>query len=307
MIELVIDGEKIQVESGTTVLEAARQKGIKIPTFCYHEMLSSPGACRLCIVEIEGMKNLPASCVTQATQGMVIYTHSEKVIEARKTLLELILANHPLDCLTCEKSGDCKLQDYCYEYGVAGSSFNGETHDFELDNTNPYIVRDNNKCILCGKCVRACSEIKGANILDFSERGFHTKVTPAFDTSFAQSECVYCHNCVAVCPVGALMPKELAGKGRHWQMKKEPVTCTFCEAGCEFVIYRKNDRVVGVVAKGAAPGRPLCLKGRLGLNFVHNPDCVEKPLLKVDGEFIPVEWVEALGLGQVFQKLKHVE
>jgi NADH dehydrogenase/NADH:ubiquinone oxidoreductase subunit G len=218
VISLTINGKKVEVETGTTVLQAARKAGINIPTFCHDDRLSSIGACRLCIVEIEGMRGLPASCVTQATQDMVVYTHSENVMEARRTLLELLLANHPLDCLTCEKSGDCKLQDYCYEYGVAESSFNGDSHAYELDDTNPYIIRDNNKCILCGKCVRACSEIKGANVLEFSQRGFDTKVTPAFDTPFAQSECVYCHNCVAVCPVGALMPKELEGKGRRWAL-----------------------------------------------------------------------------------------
>ncbi|WP_227764715.1 2Fe-2S iron-sulfur cluster-binding protein [Zhaonella formicivorans] len=307
MIKLTIDGQVVQVEPGTTVLQAARQAGIKIPTLCHDERLSSPGACRLCVVEIEGMRNLPASCVTHATEGMVVHTHSPAVIEARKTILELLLANHPLDCLTCEKSGDCKLQDYCYEYEITNSGFEGERHTYELDESNPYIIRDNNKCILCGKCVRACAEIKGANVLEFTNRGFNTKVTTAFDLPFCDSDCVYCHNCVAVCPVGALLPKEMAGKGRRWEMEKEPVTCTFCEAGCEFFLYRKNGKVVGVVAKGAAPGRPLCLKGRLGLNFVHNPDCVDKPLLKVDGEFIPVDWAEALGLGPVFEKLKKVE
>lgn len=307
MIKLTIDGQTVQVEPGTTVLQASRQAGIKIPTLCHEEQLSSPGACRLCVVEIEGMRNLPASCVTQATQGMVVYTSSPAVIEARKTILELLLANHSLDCLTCEKSGDCKLQDYCYEYGVAESSFAGEKHDYEPDLTNPYIIRDNNKCILCGKCVRACAEIKGANILDFARRGFNTKVTTAFDLPLADSDCVYCHNCVAVCPVGALLPKELTGKGRRWEMDKEPVVCTFCEAGCDFYLYKKNGKVIGAAAKGAAPGRPLCLKGRLGLNFVYNQECLEKPLLKVDGRFVPVEWSEALGLGPVFEKLKKVE
>jgi NADP-reducing hydrogenase subunit HndD len=308
VIELTINRKEVQVEPGTTVLQAAQKLGIKIPTLCYDERLSSPGACRLCIVEIEGMRGLPASCVTQATQGMVVYTHSEKVMEARKTILELLLANHPLDCLTCEKSGDCKLQDYCYEYGVAQTSFDGERHVFELDDTNPYIIRDNSKCILCGKCVRACSEIKGAGVLDFSQRGFNTKITPAFDTFLADSDCVYCHNCVAVCPVGALMPKELAGKGRRWEMNKEPVTCTFCEAGCKFFLCKskKDGRVLGVLAESAGSGRPLCLKGRLGLNFAYNPDCVEKPLLKVDGEFIPVEWAEALGLSPIVEKLKNL-
>lgn len=307
MIKLTINGQLVYVEPGTTVLEAARQAGFDIPTLCHHEVLSDVGACRLCVVEIEGMRNLPASCVTQAADGMVVYTHSEKVMEARKVILELLIANHPLDCLTCEKSGECKLQDYCYEYGVQDTNFKGEKHSYEIDDSNPYIIRDNNKCILCGRCVRACEEIKGANILTFSQRGFYTKVTPAFDCSLAESDCVYCQNCVAVCPVGALMPKELAGKGRRWEMKKEEVVCAFCEAGCEFYVYSRHGKVLGVVPKEASLGRPLCLKGRLGLNFIYDPDRVEPPLLKRDGKFVPVPWSEALGLKEIYEKLKKVE
>ncbi|NLC38991.1 MAG: 4Fe-4S dicluster domain-containing protein [Clostridia bacterium] len=303
-IKMTIDGLEMRVDAGLTVLEAAWEAGIEIPTLCHEPCLSSAGACRLCVVKIEGMRNLPASCVTKAAEGMRVETRSPEVLEARRTILELLLANHPLDCLTCEKSGECKLQDYAYQYGVTGPSFSGERHSYPIDDSNPYIIRDNNKCILCGKCVRACAEIKGANVLDFANRGFQTKITTAFDLPLGESECVYCHNCVAVCPVGALMPKEFSGKGRRFEMKREEITCTFCEAGCQFYLYRKKDGTfVGIAAKGAAAGRPLCLKGRLGLDFIYNPQPVAKPLLKKDGEFVPVEWSEALGIGPIVEKL----
>ncbi|HHX51138.1 MAG TPA: 2Fe-2S iron-sulfur cluster binding domain-containing protein, partial [Clostridia bacterium] len=141
-IKMTIDGLEVLVDAGLTVLEGARQVGIQIPTLCHEPCLSSAGACRLCVVKIKGMRNLPASCVTKVTEGMQVETGSPEVIEARKTILELLLANHPLDCLTCEKSGECKLQEYAYNFGVTGPSFSGERHSYPIDDSNPYIIRD---------------------------------------------------------------------------------------------------------------------------------------------------------------------
>ncbi|MFZ3170400.1 MAG: 2Fe-2S iron-sulfur cluster-binding protein [Carboxydocellales bacterium] len=301
-VTLTVNGQKVSVPAGATVLDAARQLGIEIPTLCYDPMLSKPGACRMCIVEIPGMRNLPASCVTPVTEGMIVHTHSEAVIEARKTIIELLLANHPNDCLTCERSGDCKLQQYAYEYGVREVGFQGETHQYEIDESNPYILRDMNKCILCGKCVRVCAEIKGEQVIDFAYRGFNTKIATALDTSLAESNCVYCNNCVSVCPVGALVDRRLVGKGRSWEVELEPLICTFCEAGCNFNLLKKAGKVVGVAAAKAAPGRPMCLKGRLGLELIHNPKAAPA-FLKKDGEFVEVPWAEALGLEGLLAKL----
>jgi NADP-reducing hydrogenase subunit HndD len=306
-ITITLNGEQVQVESGSTVLEAAKEAGVAIPTLCHHPALSGFGACRMCVVKIEGMRNLPASCVTKVTPGMVIETHAPEVVEARRTILELLLANHPLDCLTCDKGGDCRLQDYAYEYEVAESSFVGERHQYEIDDSSPYIIRDNNKCILCGQCIRACSEIKGMNILGFANRGFDTKVTPAFDVNFADSDCVDCHNCVAVCPVGALMPKELAGKARQWEVTKHELTCTFCEFGCKFNLVKKGNEIVGVEAKSGGPGRPLCLKGRLGLDLIYNPNPTAKPLIKKNGKYVPVDWEEALRIRAIINKLNQMQ
>ncbi|MGQ9558672.1 MAG: 2Fe-2S iron-sulfur cluster-binding protein [Desulfurispora sp.] len=302
MVTLTINDMEVKVPRGTTVLDAARQAGFFIPTFCHEPQLTGFGACRICVVEIPGMRNLPASCVTEVAPGMRVYTESPAVVEARRTILELILANHPLDCLTCEKNGDCRLQDYCFRYGVKSSSFSGARHEYPLEDDNPYIIRDMNKCILCGKCVRTCAQVPGRAVIDYAYRGFNTKIAAPMDTPLGESDCVYCGRCVSVCPVGALSYKRLQGVGRTWELQKKPVTCTFCEAGCQFNLLYKDGKVVGVVTTAPGQGRPLCLKGRLGLEllYVENP---QPPQLKKDGVFQPVSWAEALGLEGILEKI----
>ncbi|MCF8010349.1 MAG: (2Fe-2S)-binding protein [Clostridiales bacterium] len=301
-VTLTIDGIKVAVPRGTTVLDAATKAGIFIPTLCHDPNLEKYGACRICVVEIKGMRNLPASCCTDAAEGMEVYTKSEAVIEARKTILELLLANHPRDCLTCEKNGNCRLQDYCFYYGVKESSFNGIRKNHPIDDSNPYIIRDHNKCILCGRCIRTCAQVKERSIIDFAYRGFNTKVATAMDMPLAESECVYCGRCVAVCPVGALMFKPLKGKGRAFEIEKRPVTCTFCENGCTFDLNVKDGKVIGVTPREPGEGRPLCLKGRLGLELKY---CDEppKPMLKKNGEFVQVPWAEALEIKDLINKI----
>lgn len=303
-VSLTINGIKVTVPKGTTVLDAAKEAGVFIPTFCHDPEIPRFGACRICVVEIPGMRNLPASCVTEATEGMEVLTESPAVVEARKIILELILANHPQDCLTCDKNGDCRLQDYAFRYGVKESGFKGERKDYPLDDTNPYIIRDANKCILCGRCVRTCNAIPERSIIDFGYRGFGTKIVTAMDTPLGESDCVYCGRCITVCPVGALTWKPLAGKGRVWEMTREEVTCTFCDSGCIFEVLNKNGKNIGVVPKAPGQGRPLCLKGRLGLELKYL-DEPPAPQLKKDGEFTEVSWAEALGLQDILSKLEN--
>jgi len=300
-ITLTIDGKQITVPAGTTVLQAARANGIFIPTLCQDEHLSPWGGCRLCVVEIENMRGLPASCVTTATEGMVVQTASPAVIEARRMLLELLLANHPRDCLTCSKSGACSLQDYAYRYGVRGDQFQGEKHAYPIEDDNPFIVRDLNKCILCGKCIRVCAEVQVNNAIDFAHRGFNTRVTPAMDLTLRQSEaCVFCGNCVQVCPVGALAEKASLRQGREWELTKVRTTCTFCGVGCNLEVSVKDDRVVRV----RGYDNPLvnngwtCVKGRFGNDFADSPERVARPLIRTgergEGRFREATWDEAL-------------
>ncbi|MDD4238908.1 MAG: 2Fe-2S iron-sulfur cluster-binding protein [Desulfotomaculaceae bacterium] len=305
-VTLTINSEQVTVPAGTKVLDAAREAGFFIPTFCHDPEAPGYGGCRICVVNIKGARSLMASCVTEATNGMVVETESPDVVEARKTILELLLANHPTDCLTCDKNGDCKLQDYAYRYGVGSSGFGGEKHSYPVDNSNPYITRDLNKCILCGRCVRTCAQVEDRQVIDFAYRGFQTRVAPAMDTNLAESACVSCARCVAVCPVGALTYTNLSGKGRTYEIAKKQVTCSFCDAGCQFDLNYKGDKVIGVTAKAPGEGRPLCLKGRLGMELRYS-DQPLTPMLKKDNEFVEVSWPEALELEDVLAKLKELE
>ncbi len=298
LVKLTINGQEYEVSPGTTVLKAAEMAGIDIPRLCYEDDLSPYGACRLCVVEIEGMRNLPASCVTTVTPGMVVHTHSPAVMEARRTILELLLANHPTDCLTCEKMGNCKLSQYSYEYGVKESPFHGDRHHYEIEDNNPFIVRDMNKCILCGKCVRACAEITGKNNIDYAFRGFDSKISTFGDTSFVDSDCVFCGACVSVCPTGAMTEKSIQHKARHYDFTKVKTTCPFCGTGCNFDLCVKDGKVVAVTTgtDNVVNGRALCVKGRFGWDYIYSPKRLTTPLIKKDNAFVPASWDEALDL-----------
>ena len=308
LITITIDGLEVNVPKGTTVLEACRMNNISIPTLCHDPELTPSGACRLCVVQIEGMRNLPPSCVTLATQGMVVQTQNPKVRAARKTILELLVANHPLDCMTCQKMGNCSLAEYAYEYGATGELYKGEQRDLPIDSGNPFILRDPNKCISCGKCIKACTEIQGKSILDFSFRGFDTQVGPAFNLPYHESACDFCGSCVSVCPVGALTEKHMIGKGRPWEVTKVQTTCPFCGTGCNFDLNVKDGKVIGVTSNPDAPvnGKALCVKGRFGTDMIHSPNRLTTPLIKKDGVFVPAEWDEALDLvATKFQEIKN--
>lgn len=297
-IKLTINGKEVEAPAGSTVLEAAEKAGINIPTLCYDPELSKLGACRLCVVEIEGSRLLAASCVTPVQPGMAVQTESPTVIEARQAILELLIANHPLDCMTCDKIGDCKLADYAYRYGIKESPFQGEKHDYAIDDSNPFIIRDLNKCILCGACVRVCEEITGADNLSYANRGFYRKATTASDVPYIDSDCVFCGQCVAFCPTGALTEKSMSGKARRFQVERVRTTCPFCGTGCNFDLAVKNQKVIGVLSNPDSPvnGRSLCVKGRFGWDYIYNEKRLTTPLIKKNGQFESADWDEAFAL-----------
>ena len=308
LIQLTIDGIAVLAPQGATVLEAARQADIRIPTLCHLPDLSPEGACRLCVVQIEGMRTLAASCVQPVAEGMVIRTHTPEVLEARRLVLELILANHPTDCFSCNRNLNCELQTLAAELGVKTPRFSGRKRHYpRIDDTNPFIVRDNEKCILCGRCVRTCQELQSCNVLDFTGRGFDVKVAPAFDTPTHESDCVFCGACVSACPVGALTEKELCLEGRP--DKKVRTTCPFCGVGCNFDLNVKENRIIGVTSNPDSPvnGRLLCVKGRFGIDYIHSPNRLTTPLIRKNDKLEPASWDEALDLvAERFAQTKQV-
>ena len=296
MVNIKINGMDYQVDDQITVLEACRSVGIDIPTLCNDDRLEPHAACRLCVVEVEGKKSLETSCSLKVWDGMVVETHSPKVMDTRKDILDLLFSNHPDDCLTCDKSGACKLQDYCFEYGVEKGSYIGEKKDYPIDYSNHFYTFDPNKCILCGKCVRVCSELQCTNAIGLEGRGFATKVGTPFDMGLAQSTCVSCGNCVAVCPVGALMPKRKE-KVRYWELERVRTTCSYCGVGCQMELLVKGQKVVGVEpANGKANNGLLCVKGRFAYPFINHPDRLKTPLIKKNGKFEEASWEEAYKL-----------
>ncbi len=220
LVTIYLDGREVKVPEGVSILEACNMEGIKIPTLCYFEGLTPWGGCRICMVEVEGQPNLVASCVTDVREGMKIKTSSKKVREARKTNLELLLSNHPLDCQLCDRNGSCELQDLSYQFGVREIRFPGEKKTYEVDRSSPSIKRDANRCILCGRCIRACQEIQAVFAIDFANRGFDSLVSPSLGLPLGESVCVNCGQCILACPTGAL--SEVSHVEMVWEALEDP-------------------------------------------------------------------------------------
>lgn len=302
-VTLTIDGKRISVPRDYTILRAAEELDIEIPALCYDPNLEVVAACRLCIVEIEGSRKLETSCSTKVREGMIVHTESEKVQRVRREVLQLLLDSHPNDCLTCHKAGECLLQKYSYRYDVKFREHSGAIRPRLIDTSSPYILKDDSKCILCGKCVRTCSQVSDRKVLSFAERGYDTRIVLDADKTLESSSCVSCNRCVTVCPVGALIDKRQLGKIRAWEGESQTVNCKVCQYGCEFEVITKRNKKIAVKAKPPANGRPLCLKGRLTTELI-NVDNPEKPYEKVDGKFIETTWEKALGIEETLEKIK---
>ncbi|MCJ7619358.1 MAG: 2Fe-2S iron-sulfur cluster-binding protein, partial [Anaerolineae bacterium] len=282
-VTLTINGRRVAAPEGSTILEAARLAGITIPTLCHHPDLGNVGACRMCVVSVDNARGLQTACTTPATEGMVVNTESDEARETRKFVLEMLLTDHPNDCMTCEANGDCDLQDLVYDYGVEWPQHTGTRHSYEIDpDPNPFVFIDRNKCILCGRCVRACSEVQNRDVWNFAQRGFKTKLVAGADQFMLDARCESCGQCVAYCPVGALHDKMSLGLGRPNQVAKVRTTCSYCGVGCTFDLNVRDGKVVRVTSSEDAPvnGLSLCVKGRYGYDYVQHPDRLTRPLVR---------------------------
>ena len=222
MVKLVIDNKPVEVEEGTTILEAARQNGIDIPTLCFLKDINEVGDCRMCIVEVEGRKGFATSCIQTVEEGMVVKTHSPEILEARKTILDLILSNHHKDCLTCSRSGNCELQALSIKFNVQKVEYEGEMSKHKIDDKSPAIVRDFNKCILCRRCVATCKNVQEIGAIDCIERGFSSCISTTYDHSLNDVDCTFCGQCIESCPTGALREKEYIDE--VWEKLKDEST-----------------------------------------------------------------------------------
>jgi formate dehydrogenase alpha subunit len=303
MVSLTIDDKKVTVEEGTTILKAAEKLGIEIPSFCFHDKLEPVGACRMCMVEVEKMPKLQVACATTVSEGMVVKTNTPEVNRARRGVLEFLLINHPLDCPTCDKGGECDLQNFVFKYGSDKSRFVEEKRRFVVDpkskfddlSIGPQIIRNMNRCILCRKCVRFIKEIAGDNDLGTFRRGAKSEINALPDIP---ADSPYSGNVVEICPVGALTSKSFRYKIRVWQTKQTPSICPHCGDGCNITLWTKDDRIYRVTSRrnDQIDEGFLCDKGRFGLEFVNHPERLMTPLIKKNGEFVPCDWDEALGL-----------
>jgi formate dehydrogenase major subunit len=311
-VSLNIDGFNVTVPEGTSVMRAAATIGINIPKLCATELLDAFGSCRLCLVQVEGMKGYPASCTTPVSQGMKVTTQNQKLGEIRRGVMELYISDHPLDCLTCPANGHCELQDMAGAVGLreVRYGYEGENHVYakkadgtlnplfaEKDETNPYFTFDPSKCIVCSRCVRACEEQQGTFALTIQARGFESKVSPSVNESFLDSECVSCGACVQACPTATLSERSLIqmGQADHSAV----TTCAYCGVGCSFRAEMKGGEVVRMVPNkdGHANHGHSCVKGRFAIGYATHPDRITKPMIraKISDPWREVSWEEAIG------------
>jgi len=294
-ITLTINDKSVTVDEGKTILWAAGTIGKRIPTLCHDIRLKPVGACRVCVVEVEGMDALQPACATKIEEGMVITTDSERVHNARKAVIELLLSNHPTDCMTCDACGNCTLQNLAHEYGIRESRFFQQPDKGIKEDRNCVIEFDQDKCVLCGRCVRICEEVQQSEAIDFSGRGFDMTISPAFNDSLLDSSCVLCGQCVSTCPTGALTEKQAVGKARDWEIKKVQTVCSYCGVGCNLFLNVKDGKVIKTTSEvGTVPNDGnLCVKGRFGNDMIHHPDRLTSPLIKKAGKFEEATWDEA--------------
>ena len=303
---VTINGKQLDFTPGETILQVAQRGGFYIPTLCHLKGTVPTGACRMCLVEVEGARNLVPACALPAANKMVITTESARVITSRKMNLQLLLSSGHHFCVTCDADGDCRLQELAYRYEIEEIAFE-ETPVIYPKETNTLITRDFTRCIKCGRCVQACNDVQVNQAISHGYRGAASKIVTVGDRAYGNSECVFCGECVQACPVGALVAAPSRFKGKKWETRKVQTTCAYCGVGCQLHLHVKDGRVVKVTgADGAAPNNgSLCVKGRFAYDFLHDDGRLTAPLIKEKGGFRKATWDEALNaIAEKFKAIK---
>ncbi len=293
IVKLTIDGREIQAEKGKLLIEVARQNGIEVPAFCYHEDYTLQAACRMCLVEIEKTPKLQVGCTTPVAEGMVVRTDSDLVKKARKGTLEFLLTNHPLDCPVCDKGGECELQDMVFRYGAGESRFVERKLHVDEKQWSPVVYFDAPRCILCYRCVRACNEGMGVGALGVGNRGAISEIIPNHDDHL---ECDECGACIDICPVGALTSGSYRYQTRPWEMEHVGTICTHCADGCKTTLGVRNDEIIrgNNRDRSGINNEFLCVKGRYAFDFTKHPERLQSPMMKTEKGYEPISWSEAL-------------
>ncbi len=307
-VTFTVDGKKVTAPAGTLLIEACKTVGIEIPSFCYYPNLSLQGACRMCLVKIEKMPKLQTACTTVVGEGMVVTSDSDEIKQARKSMLELLLGNHPLDCPVCDAGGECELQDMTFTYGAAESKFMEAKNHKEEQQWSPVVFFDRPRCILCYRCVRVCGEGMDVWALGVQNRGVSSIIAPNKEDHL---ECEECGMCIDICPVGALTSGAYRYKTRPWEMKHVGTICTHCGDGCKTTLgVRRSDTGMEIVRgdnrdKSGTNGDFLCIKGRYAFDFANHEQRLKQPLIRKEGKLTPATWEEAFALiGKKFAEVR---
>ncbi len=308
IVTLTVDGKKVTAPAGTLLIEACKTVGIEVPSFCYYPNLSLQGACRMCLVKVEKMPKLQTACTTVISEGMTVTSDSDEIKQARKSMLEMLLGNHPLDCPVCDAGGECELQDMTFSYGAAESKFMEAKNHKDEQQWSPVVFFDRPRCILCYRCVRVCGEGMDVWALGVQNRGVSSIIAPNKEDHL---ECEECGMCIDICPVGALTSGAYRYKTRPWEMKHVGTICTHCGDGCKTTLgVRRADTGMAIVRgdnrdKSGTNGDFLCIKGRYAFDFANHEERLTRPLIRKEGKLTPSTWEEAFELiGKKFAEVR---